>query len=61
MSSEEERIIALATSGFNFSLMFFTVGPSCLSTDSIFKSIEYSGSLRLGIREKKIERRWWMK
>jgi hypothetical protein len=37
MSSEEE----LATSGFNLSSMFFTVGPSCLSTDSIFKPIGY--------------------
>jgi hypothetical protein len=41
MSSEQERIIALATSGFNLSSMFFTVDPSCLSTDSIFKAIEY--------------------
>jgi hypothetical protein len=50
MSSEEERIIALATSGLNLSLMFFSVGPSCLSTDSISRKLYISGSLRLGIR-----------
>jgi hypothetical protein len=40
MSSEEEQVIALAKSGFNLSSMFFTVSPSCLSTDAIFKAIE---------------------
>jgi hypothetical protein len=45
MSSEEERIIALATSRFNLSSMFFTVGPSCLITDSIFKFIAYKRQL----------------
>jgi hypothetical protein len=45
MSSEEERIIALTTSGFNLSSMFFTVVSSFLSTDSIFKAIEYKWQL----------------
>jgi hypothetical protein len=53
MSSEEERIIALATSGFNLSSMFFTVGPSCLSTDSIFKAIEYRRQLEAWNQRKK--------
>jgi hypothetical protein len=45
MSSEEERVIALAKSGFNFSSMCLTVGPSCLSTDAIFKAIEHKRQL----------------
>jgi uncharacterized protein YfbU (UPF0304 family) len=53
MSSEEERIIALATSGFNLSSMFFTVGPSSLSTDSIFKAIEYKRQLEAWNQRKK--------
>jgi uncharacterized protein YfbU (UPF0304 family) len=53
MSSEEERIIALATSGFNLSSMFFTVGPSCLSTDYIFKAIEYKRQLEAWNQRKK--------
>jgi hypothetical protein len=45
MSSEEERIIALTTSGFNLSSMFFTVVSRFLSTGSIFKTIEYKWQL----------------
>jgi hypothetical protein len=39
MSSEEERNIALAKSGFNLSSIFF------LSTDEIFKAIEHKRQL----------------
>jgi hypothetical protein len=53
MSSEEQRIIALATSGFNLSSIFFTVGPSCLSTDSIFKAIAYKRKLEAWNQRKK--------
>jgi hypothetical protein len=53
MSSDEERIIALATSGLNLSSMCFTVGPSCLSTDSIFKSIEDKQQLEAWNQRKK--------
>jgi hypothetical protein len=45
LSSEEERVIALAKSGFNLSSRFFTVGPSCLSTDAIFKAIDHKRQL----------------
>jgi hypothetical protein len=53
MSSEEERIIALATSGFNLSSMFFTVGPRYLSNDSILKAIEYKRQLEAWNQRKK--------
>jgi hypothetical protein len=53
MSSEEDRVIALATSGLNLSSMFVTVGPSCLSTDSIFKAIEYKRQLEAWNQKKK--------
>jgi hypothetical protein len=33
--------------------MFFTVGPSCLSTDSIFKAIEYKWQLESWNQRKK--------
>jgi hypothetical protein len=33
--------------------MFFTVGPSCLSTDSIFKAIEYKRQLEAYNQRKK--------
>jgi hypothetical protein len=60
MSSEEERIIALTTSRFNLSSMFFTVGPSCLSTDSIFKAIAYKRQLEAWHQRKNIEIFWRM-
>jgi hypothetical protein len=46
-TSEEERVIALAKSGISLSSIFFVVGPSCLSTDEIFKAIEYKKKLEL--------------
>jgi hypothetical protein len=46
-TSEEERVIALAKSGISLSSIFFVVGPSCLSTDEIFKAIEYMKKLEL--------------
>jgi hypothetical protein len=45
--SEEERVIVMAKSGINLSSIFFVVGPSCLSTDEIFKAIEYKKKLEL--------------
>jgi hypothetical protein len=53
MSSEDERIIVLTASGFNFSSMIFTVGPSCLSTDYILKAIEYKRQLEAWNQRKK--------
>jgi hypothetical protein len=46
-TSEVERVIALAKSGIILSSIFFVVGPSCLSTDEIFKAIEYKKKLEL--------------
>jgi hypothetical protein len=46
-TSEEERVIALAKSGISLSSIFFVVGHSCLSTDEIFKAIEYKKKLEL--------------
>jgi hypothetical protein len=46
-TSEEERAIALAKSDISLSTIFFVVGPSCLSTDVIFKAIEYKRKLEL--------------
>jgi hypothetical protein len=45
VSSEEERVIALDKSGLKLSSIFFTAGPSCLSTDEIFKAIEHRRQL----------------
>jgi hypothetical protein len=45
--SEKECVIALAKSGISISSIFFVVGPSCLSTDKIFKAIEYKKKLEL--------------
>jgi hypothetical protein len=53
MSSAEERIIALAISGFNLSSMFFTVGLSCLSTDLMFKAIEHKRQIEVLNERKK--------
>jgi hypothetical protein len=44
-TAEEERAIALAKSGISLSYIFFGVGPKCLSTDEIFKVIQYKKML----------------
>jgi hypothetical protein len=41
-TTEEERVTALAKSGICLSSIFFVVGPKCLSTDEIFKAIQYT-------------------
>jgi hypothetical protein len=46
-TSEEESVISLANSGISLSSIFFIVGPSCLSTDEIFRAIEYKKKLEL--------------
>jgi hypothetical protein len=61
MSSEEERIIALATSGFNFCSIFLQLVQAVLALIPFSRQLNISGSLRLGIRERKRERHWWMK
>jgi hypothetical protein len=40
-TTEEERVIALAKSGVSLSSIFFVMGPKCLSTNEIFKAIQY--------------------
>jgi hypothetical protein len=44
-TTEEERVVALAKSGIGLSSIFFVVGPKCLSTDEIFKAIQYKKKL----------------
>jgi hypothetical protein len=44
---EEGRVFSLANSGISLSSIFFIVGPSCLSTDEIFKAIKYKKKLEL--------------
>jgi hypothetical protein len=41
-SPEEERVVDLAKSGISLSYIFFVVGTKCLSTDEIFKDIQYT-------------------
>jgi hypothetical protein len=40
-TTKDECVIALAKSGISLSSIFFVVGPKCLSTDEIFKAIQY--------------------
>jgi hypothetical protein len=40
-ATEEERVIVLAKSSISLSSIFFVLGPKCLSTDEIFKAMQY--------------------
>jgi hypothetical protein len=44
-TTKEEHAIALAKSGISLSSIFFVVGPNSLSTDEIFKIIQYKKML----------------
>jgi hypothetical protein len=44
-TSDEERVVALAKSDISLSSIFFVVGPKRLSTDEIFKAIQYKKML----------------
>jgi hypothetical protein len=44
-TTKEDRVIALAKTGISLSSIFFVVGPKCLSTDEIFKAIQYKKML----------------
>jgi hypothetical protein len=44
-TTEEERVIALVKSGISLSSILFSVSPKYLSTDEIFKAIQYKKML----------------
>ena len=45
-ASLEERIKAIVSGGVSLSSLFYTVGPTCLSTDEIFMAFEYRERLK---------------
>jgi hypothetical protein len=45
ITSEEARVTALASSSISLSSIFFVVGPKCLSTDEMFKAMQYKKML----------------
>ncbi len=44
-ATAEERVKAIVKGGINMSSIFYNIGPSCLSTDEMFQSLEYKDLL----------------
>jgi hypothetical protein len=55
ITTEEAGVTALSRLGIILSSIFFVVGPKCLSTDEIFKAMQYNKMLQA--REQRIKER----
>jgi len=44
-ATTEERVKAIVKGGVSLSSVFYTIGPSCLSTDEMFQAMEYKDLL----------------
>ena len=53
-SSAEDRIKSLARNGLNLSSMFYTIGPSSVSTDLMFQTVEYKELLKIYAADLKV-------
>jgi len=49
----EQRVKEIVRGGISLSSLFYTVGPTCLSSDEIFLAFEYRERLKLYEKEKK--------